>query len=290
MKCTVIISAYNNFSSLQRALWGYEVQTHRDFDIIIADDGSDDPFCAELDQYIASSSLRIAHLWHRHKGFHKCTMLNAAICATQAEYLIFTDGDIIPRDDFVANHLRLARPGCYLTGGSPTHCNIPQDIHQDLTREEIQRQIVFDVPWLQARGITSPRITSRVAFRGFAARICDLLTPRWNAFVGCNASVYREDILAVRGFDETFSYGGLDRDLGVRLANNGIRGIQNKYSLCGVHLAHARPYRDEKTVAAQKWLINQRRRWRTVLPLRGIDGMGQPAYFLEVAERTLAYR
>ena len=33
------------------------------------------------------------------------------------EYLIFTDGDCIPRRDFVATHRELARPGRFVSGG-----------------------------------------------------------------------------------------------------------------------------------------------------------------------------
>lgn len=40
MKLSVIITTYNSPVWLQKVLWGYEVQTFRDFEVVIADDGS----------------------------------------------------------------------------------------------------------------------------------------------------------------------------------------------------------------------------------------------------------
>ena len=40
----------------------------------------------------------IEHVWHEDRGFRKCEILNRAILAASADYLIFTDGDTIPAD------------------------------------------------------------------------------------------------------------------------------------------------------------------------------------------------
>jgi glycosyltransferase involved in cell wall biosynthesis len=42
MKISVILSTYNSFEWLVKVLWGFRVQTITDFDIVIADDGSND--------------------------------------------------------------------------------------------------------------------------------------------------------------------------------------------------------------------------------------------------------
>ena len=39
MTISVIISTYNNPAWLQKVIWGYECQTYKDFELIIADDG-----------------------------------------------------------------------------------------------------------------------------------------------------------------------------------------------------------------------------------------------------------
>ena len=54
-KITVIIATYNKTDWLEKVLYGYSVQTYKDFDIIIADDGS----MSETKMLIDSLSLII---------------------------------------------------------------------------------------------------------------------------------------------------------------------------------------------------------------------------------------
>jgi glycosyltransferase involved in cell wall biosynthesis len=43
MRLSVIFTTYNQPAWLEKVLWGFEAQTFRDFEIVIADDGSDAP-------------------------------------------------------------------------------------------------------------------------------------------------------------------------------------------------------------------------------------------------------
>ncbi|HEX5152266.1 MAG TPA: glycosyltransferase [Parafilimonas sp.] len=40
MKLSVIITTYNSPAWLQKVMWGYQTQTFKDFEMVIADDGS----------------------------------------------------------------------------------------------------------------------------------------------------------------------------------------------------------------------------------------------------------
>ena len=40
MKLSVLVTTYNALAWLEKVIWGYAAQTHRDFELIIADDGS----------------------------------------------------------------------------------------------------------------------------------------------------------------------------------------------------------------------------------------------------------
>src|SRR5262245_25015669 len=113
----VVFTTYNRPRDLERVLAGYARQSHRQFEVVIADDGSG----SETRECIARArdtwGLDIRHVWHEDIGFRKCRILNRAIVETGAEYLIFTDGDCIPHPEFVAGHLALARPGYFVSGG-----------------------------------------------------------------------------------------------------------------------------------------------------------------------------
>ncbi len=82
MRVSVIISTYNNPTWLEKVIWGYECQTFRDFELIIADDGSREPTKELVERFKQNSSLDIIHVWHSDDGFQKSAILNKAIRAS----------------------------------------------------------------------------------------------------------------------------------------------------------------------------------------------------------------
>ena len=116
MSTAVIVPTYNSSGPLRRCLLGFAAQTHQDFELIIADDGSDESTQQVLSDPVFSS-LRMQHVWHEDRGFRKSKILNKAIATTSADYIVFCDGDSIPRKDFVAKHLQHSRPNCFRYAG-----------------------------------------------------------------------------------------------------------------------------------------------------------------------------
>ena len=69
-------------------------------------------------------------------------------------------------------------------------------------------------------------------------------------------------------------YGGLDRALGYRLENLGVRGKQARHRAVCVHLHHDRPYRRPETVRRNREILAAIRRDRAV---RARDGIAELA-------------
>ena len=89
-------------------LLGMLSQTIPPDQIIIADDGSRQADYVFLHE-TPFSSLPIDTVWHPDRGWQKNTILNLAVRHCHGDYLIFCDGDTIPRRDFVESHLKPAR-------------------------------------------------------------------------------------------------------------------------------------------------------------------------------------
>lgn len=246
MTVAVIISTYNQPAWLEKVLWGYELQTYSNFDIIIADDGSTEVTRHLIEQFQRSSKLRISHVWQEDNGHQKCKILNKSIQATQAEYLIFTDGDCIPRKDFVAQHVKHAKPGHFLSGGL---IRLPMETSKLINHDDIVSGRVVDVKWLRSVGLPNRFFKNlKLTLDGFAASFMNSLTPRKATWNGCNASGWRKDVVAVNGFDERMTYGGQDVEFGYRLVHSGIKPVQLVYSLAAVHLEHARSYKTKEAL------------------------------------------
>jgi glycosyltransferase involved in cell wall biosynthesis len=240
---SVIISTYNKPEWLRLVLHSYEVQTAKGFEIIVADDGSDERTKAVIDDFSSKSDINVIHVWHKDEGFQKTKILNKAIVAANAHYLIFTDGDCIAREDFVAIHTYLSNRKCALSGG---YFKLTESISNQISKSIISEQKCFDKDWLIAQGQPKSFKFNKLTTSKFKAKLLNTITPTKATFDGMNVSCYKVDILAVNGFDERMQYGGEDREVGERMMNNGIKFLQVRYSTISVHLHHDRPYKNDE--------------------------------------------
>jgi glycosyltransferase involved in cell wall biosynthesis len=239
VRVSVILATYEQPAWLEKVLWGYAVQTRPDFELIVADDGSGPETRAVIERFSGESGRAVEHVWHEDRGFRKCEILNRAVLASGGDYLLFSDGDCIPRSDFVETHARLAAPGTFLSGGA---LRLPMEISDRISLDDVRRGRFADTAWLRRIGWEPGRHRLRLLSQGLAAALADRLTTTRATWNGGNASTWREALLAVNGFDHSMAYGGEDRAFGERLVNLGLCGRQVRHRAVAVHLEHPRPY------------------------------------------------
>ncbi|HOX84038.1 MAG TPA: glycosyltransferase family 2 protein [Chryseolinea sp.] len=246
MKISVIISTYNHPEWLEKVLWGYECQTYKNFEVIIADDGSGEPTRLLVDRFKKSSSLDINHVWHEDVGYQKCQILNKSILAAATDYLLFTDGDCIPRMDFVEQHVSRAEKGFFLSGGA---IRLPMETSKLISQDDVVTQRAFNRTWLEEKGLEKKFLKNLklTPSKGMAS-FMNFITPANASWNGGNASGWKSDLLSINGFDERMEYGGQDRELGERMMNKGVKSKQLRYSAICVHLDHSRGYKTDSSV------------------------------------------
>ncbi len=268
IKITVIITTYNKPAYLESVLWGFELQNNRNFEILIADDGSNDETKKLIDTFAANSWMKIKHVWHEDKGFRKCTILNKAILASETNYLLFTDDDCIPRVDFIDVHIKNAEKGRFLSGG---YFKLSEQATKNTTKEIIESGKIFNWQWLNKNG---QPFTHKFLKLSESKGVCQFMNnytttkPTWN---GHNVSGWKEDILAVNGYNEDMMYGGLDRELGERLENFGIKGKQIRYHAIVVHLDHGRPYRKKDLMNNNRKIRNNVKKQKIIFASNGLN-------------------
>lgn len=243
-KVGVVITTYNSPLWLKNVLFGYEAQSHSNFVTIIADDGSGAPTKDVIDFFVARGRLTIEHVWHEDKGFQKCQILNKAIAQTDCDYLIFTDGDCIPEPNFIAQHIALAQPGYFLSGG---YVKLTTPVSQAITEADIKNGDVFNIAWLKRKGQPDSHKLWKLIKCAATKKFLNAVTPTKATWNGMNSSTWTKDIKACNGFNEDMQYGGLDRELGERLYNLGLKGKQVRYSIACLHLDHPRSYDTPET-------------------------------------------
>lgn len=260
MRTEMVISTYNSPRALRLTLLSVTRQTRPPDSICIADDGSGPETKTTIDGLKAEHpDLSLRHVWHEDRGFEKNAILNKAVASSDADLMIFTDGDCLMHPVFVARHVELAHPKRYCCGSL---IRLTAAATAGVTEKDILEGRVFEREWLSDNN-TFDRLAARLKAGALPKPLASLLEkiyPIRRTWSGSNASGYRSAILAVNGFDEDMKYGGEDKEFGVRLANFGVKGRHLRFTAPVVHLDHPRGYIDQARVAENRRRIAEVRR------------------------------
>jgi glycosyltransferase involved in cell wall biosynthesis len=237
---TVVVCTYNRPDALRAVLAGLRDQSRSDFEVIVADDGSGEPTRAVVQGMMPALQGRLRHAWQEDRGFRVAAARNLAASQARSPYLVFLDGDCVPRTSFVHAYIRLMHPNL-LIRGSRVLCD------QRLTRMIESGEAVDAHRWTldQLRSWRRAGHLNRLGplRRGFVDGLRMLASrtrPRnWKLLRGCNFMVPAEAYRAVGGCDETFEgWGFEDSDLCIRLMNQGLRIRRAAADACVLHLWH----------------------------------------------------
>lgn len=238
-KISIILATYNWHTALDIILDNLARQLKRknNVEIIIADDGSSTLTKEIISKHQAFNS-QIKHVWHEDNGFRKSIILNKAVAESSGDYLIFLDGDCVPFPDFIDNHITLAEQ-CYFVAGNRVL------LSQKFTKELISKpQIVQNIVKWRLFNWIFAKISKNVNRMFPKLRLGNgkwryARSTNWKYPKGCNFALWREDFVAVNGFDEDFSgWGHEDADLFIRLIHNGIKIKDGRFSVPVLHLWH----------------------------------------------------
>ena len=212
---TIIVSAYNQNAELRLVLAALAAQTDLCFDVVIADDGSEPPASELVDSLRPELPFEIQCVWQEDAGFGKMAALNAAGLRSDAELLIFIDGDCVPYRDLVSVYRRRAIPGEFLVGG---YIFLDENATRRLTPAGVSRGEHETSLGLRTWWRLHSNHWKNLLYRGRRTN-----RPRIR---GGNFGVARDLFERVDGFDEIFvGYGKEDSELRNRMRNAGARGI-----------------------------------------------------------------
>ena len=268
---SVVITTYNRPDALGAVLEACFGQDDKDFEIIIADDGSTANTKACIDALRARAPVPLLHVWQSDEGFRAAMARNRGTLASRGQYVVFLDGDCIPQRDFIARHRKLARRG-YLVSGSRV-----------LLSPAFTARILAEHLDLQTLGAADKL---RYRAQGHINKVLQLLVKwpdagresrrfSWRRIKSCNLGVWRSDLDTVNGFDESFTgWGHEDSDLVVRLFNAGVMRKDGAFATEVFHLWHREAVRDQES--SNRDLVHKRAADKTVRATQGLAQGGQP--------------
>lgn len=248
LEATVIGAFYNKLDYLKFVLAGFERQTIKNFEFIIADDGSNEAVVKEVKKNISKYSFPIKYTWQEDKGFRKNKILNKAISESESDYLIFIDCDCVPHRAFVEGHLNNSNKNTSPTG---RRVNLSMKITDQLNEKKIREgfleekfvRLIFD-------GLFGNSIDVEKGLYLRNKFLLNFFNRKNRGLLGCNFSLFKEDLFKVNGFDERYEAPsiGEDSDIQFRLELIGVKIKSINHAAVQYHLYHKLQERDHKNL------------------------------------------
>jgi glycosyltransferase involved in cell wall biosynthesis len=269
---SVIVTTYNREDALDAALRALARQSDRNFEIVIADDGSRPDTAHVIASWKARLPAPLKHVRHEHEGFRGGEIRNRGIAASDGEICIFLDGDCLAAADFIAAHRRLHEAGWFVTGNRIL-------LSRELTDAVLARGLEPET-WnfsalLRQRlrgGINRLLPTLRLPL----GPVRKLNSESWEGAQTCNLAVARRDLDRIDGFDCAYTGWGLeDSDLVVRLLHAGVRRKDGRFATGVFHLWH--PQNDRSQLPANRARLDEVIGGSRVRARRGLSALSDAA-------------
>lgn len=251
-----MVNTFNAPEALEKVLSGVNRQSTVPLEVLVADDGSEAPTAKLIDAWKRRLTFPLSHIWQRHEGFRRTHVLNQAILKAAGDYLVFLDGDCVPHPEFVADHAALAEQGHWVQA---RRCFVKERHVPEFDLERISvagwvlgRRIeqglkAFRTPWHQVRYDQDLR-----------------------GVIGCNLGIWKSDLVAVNGYDESFTgWGREDSDLAARLFHLGRRRKFVRGRAVVFHLNH--PVASRAQLESNQARLDETLTTKRIRAVRGIQ-------------------
>lgn len=230
---SIILATYNWPEALKCVLESLEYQTYKNFEVIVADDGSKEATTKVVNYFKKKSNLNIKHVWQEDNGFRLARIRNLALKESSAKYIIFIDGDCIAPHNFVKNHVKLAEKGYFVSGNRVLLSN---EFSKELFKNNIKLYKWNILNWLSAFLQKKCNRISPFFKLPFPRK---LKTTKWQGARGCNLGIWKEDLIKTNGWEEKFIGWGLeDSDMLIRLFNSGVKRKEGRFAVPVIHIWH----------------------------------------------------
>lgn len=237
---SLIITTYNRPDALEAVLNSVLQQRQMPTEVLVADDGSTEETAKVIERYQALFPIPLIHCWQPDEGFKLAESRNRALAKATSDYIIVVDGDMVLHPLFIQDHLRYAKRSVFVQG---SRVSLPQKKTVEILNTPDHYPVI---KWYQ------PGIETRFEKRFSAAHLYWLngllhkeKKDYYKGIRGCNMAFFRDDALAVNGFNNDFvGWGREDSEFVARFYNAGMKRKDIRFAAIAYHLWHKEEARD----------------------------------------------
>ena len=224
---SIIIPVYNHAKELKECLESIAVQTYKNFEVIVVDDGSS-PALRAGEFQISDCRLQIYFLNQEHKGAPAAR--NLGFRHSKGEYLMFCDADVIMREDMLEKMIVALKKICPYGTSPEGMLSVPKgDNIQIMSLRDITRRVTNPKLRISLKSeILNLKFEIGYAYSGFCLGKKTFSSFPFSAerlrimpYIHTTSLIRRE---AFPGFDESLKK-FQDWDLYLTMLKNGYSGV-----------------------------------------------------------------
>lgn len=238
MKISVIISVYNKLEQLKNILLALNEQIELPFEVIIADDGSQEILKEKIEDIIPKLRYTLKHTYQEDKGFRLAASRNNGLNYAEGDYILFIDQDILFDEYFLKNIRENIKKGEVLKINA---LFLDENRSKNITKK-INKNNKFEYNYIKSELTKEDykqieTLNKKDKKRNFFFKLH--LKKRGAKIVGLGIGCFKEDILKINGFDEKYEgWGCEDDDLGNRFYALGLKVGVFDFNNLVVHIWH----------------------------------------------------
>ena len=270
---SIIIPIWNRRDNLRLCLAALDKQSVPNFEVVLADDGSDDDPLSVFHEFDDRFAQR--YVWHERRGVQIALSRNEGAAIAHGDAFLFLDSDVLLNPSAIGHYLNIhaANPGVIVAGRYdwlPPQLLTVYDIHhnwEQVIRGEMTPMVIGGVP-LGIVGI-DPRLANPNLFNSSVVHY----GPYCLSMFSGNLLVPRVVFFGVERFDsQMVGHGGEDAEFGMRAQLKGVPVIFSD-EVEGYHIYHNRDQpRNIKELAANAKYIEEKHNLAALGVRRGEPG------------------
>lgn len=251
MQASVIISYYKNLPNLELLLLALQQQSAvGTFEVVIAEDDNAMETADFIKTKTDSLSFSLKHVTQPDNGFQKCKILNRAVLKSSGDFLIFLDGDCIPHKKLVEEYILRKKYGRVLYG---RRVMLSEKWSYKMLQEKKMKKLHF----FNLLSSGSKRIEEGLYLPWLPQGWIKKNEAR---LLGCNMGMYKDDLIAINGFDEDYIApgGGEDSDIEWRIQTlPHVKFYSMKFKAIVFHLWHTERFTEERGKESYRKLLQK---------------------------------
>jgi cellulose synthase/poly-beta-1,6-N-acetylglucosamine synthase-like glycosyltransferase len=245
---SLVISFYKRLDFLELIFQSLDIQSYKNFEVIIAEDDNDPKTVDFLNKTRTNKTYGIQHVSHADIGFRKTRILNSAVKTARGEQIVFIDGDCILQKHFMKEYAR-AITDTHFCYGRRVFCSKK---HTDML---LKSESIIKVNIILA-SLYGGKSLGAGLYLPFKKNI----SKQHRRILGCNWGIMKKNILAVNGFDEDYVRAGVGEDFDIdwRLKKHGLKVWSLKGKAIVYHLYHDANYNPSDTEYVEKLMAEKK--------------------------------